>query len=329
MSSETGETRENLSETPSRQDAFVDLLVDYLLSRRMGNFIDLGKHVKTGDTSDVVARFSRQFLRREETRRMIAEGINSAINSADTLDGTLREVFPDELTDHLKDLVDRNYQANEILIRSMIEHPTMRIVIRNVLQETLREFVDRTAEWIEESGRIPGMKGAWNLFLRAFGMARSVTKRFAEEYERRIEERIETFVDDVIDESIDKMILQLTSEEMVPRLTEWRRDLVDVLLDQPIGRYLEEFRKFEPEESLDDVGEIFLVIAEWEHSPDLIEALMESGLRQLEDRTVEELLTVMGLYERVRGRLSDFLETQVDRFLESDSFKSWSNDSAF
>lgn len=325
MTSETGGSTDGLGEDPERRGALAEVILDYLFTRRLGDFVRLRDYVDTPAVADAIAGGYREFVRREETRRLIAEGINASIDSAGSLDGTLRDVIPEDLTDHLKDLVGREYRANEVLIRNMIEHPTMRIVIRNVLQETLREFVDRTGEWIEESGRLPGVKGAWNLFLRAFGMARSFTKQFSEEYERRIEEHIETFVDDMIDESIEKMILQLTSEGMVPRLSEWRRDLVDVLLDQPIERYLEEFRKFEPEESLDDVGEMVLVMAEWDRSPELVEALLVSGLDQLENRTLEELLEVAGIHNAARSKVADLLENQLSGFLDSDLFTSWRN----
>lgn len=308
---------ENVSENPEVRSEFTGGLIRYLLATRVGRYIRLRDYVDTENLAGVVVEVYRRLVRRDQTRRLIAEGINASLNSAETLEGSLRDVLPDEITDHLKQLVGREYRANRDLIQNFVEHPTMRTVIRNVLQETLREFVERTSDWIEESGSLPGMKGARNLFLNAFGMARSFTKRFSEAYEQRIEERIGSFVDEMIDEAIDNIVLQLTSEEMVPKLSDWRRDLVDVLLDQPIRRYLEELRKFDPDESLDDLGEIFLVIGEWDQSPDLVEALLTSALQQLEDQTIGEVLEIVGMRKTVESKASQILSEGIASFSES------------
>ncbi|MFB6344457.1 MAG: hypothetical protein ABEK50_01610 [bacterium] len=194
----TSESPDDLSGNANRRRSLIEASLEYLLTRPLEDFVDLNRHINTALMADYITRIYRQFVRREEARRLMSEGINTALASTDTLDGTLGEFMPDELTDHLKDLVGREYRANRELIGSMIRHSSLRIVIRNVMQDILREFVDRTSQWIEESGTIPGMQGVWNLFLSAFGVARSFTKRFSEEYERRIEKRIELFVDDVL-----------------------------------------------------------------------------------------------------------------------------------
>ncbi|MFB6344458.1 MAG: hypothetical protein ABEK50_01615, partial [bacterium] len=102
----------------------------------------------------------------------------------------------------------------------------------------------------------------------------------------------------------------------------------DVLLDQPVNRYLEEFRKFEPEESLDEIGEIFLVVAEWEQTPRIVEGILTSGIKQVEQRSIGELLDVLGVRDRVKDRVPSILDQHVQTFLSSKEFNDWSSDTS-
>jgi hypothetical protein len=261
-----------------------------LLEQPISSWIDL-QHVI--DVEAVTRLFLREFRRSVDDgdgSRILNEAFRSMLERYDNSNQTLRELLPERFVDSLKRLVKRDYYADRQLVRAFVDHAAMRTVIDRVLRHTLMQFTERVTDWIQETGSIPGLRGTIQFVFSLFGRARTYANRFSEEFETRIQSRIDDFVEDIIDEVVAQVIDQLSSEDLAGEFSQWRQDLVDVVLDQPVNRYAQEIQKLAPERTARDVTDILRNLADWKEFDQVVRQLVKMAIDAFGEQSIADVL---------------------------------------
>jgi hypothetical protein len=215
------------------------------------------------------------------------------------LEQELNDLLPEGVQGFLRDIVTRDYRANPELVRSLVEHPAMRTVLRNVLEETLSEFVHRLSVWIRESDRLPGMGGVWSFFTGFFGYARRYTRRYASRLEDRVQEQVDRFVDEMIEEVINKLVEELSSEQLQGDLAEWRGAILDVLMDRSLDSYLVQESGEAAKEK--ELKALFEEVVQSDQFRSSLEQSLGVLLRSVQKQTLQDLLRWVGYEKNIRA----------------------------
>lgn len=281
----------------SGADELSKALVETLLETRFDRLVDLDRSVDVGRITDRLLE-EIQGLSGPVNFSEFGDISEETGDDEDPLDHflgkELNDILPSGVQGFLRDVVTREYRADPDLVRSLMEHPAMRTVMRNVLEETLSEFVRRLSDWMRESDRLPGMSGVWSLFTGFFGLARRYTRQYASRLEERVQDQVDRFVDEMIEEVINKLVEEFCSEELQGDLAEWRETILDVLLDRSIDSYLAEQ---DENGSKQELRSLFEEVVQSDEFRSGLEQSLSVLIRSVQKQTFRDLLRWAG-YEK-------------------------------
>jgi hypothetical protein len=286
-------------------------IADVVFAVRVGDVFHLSGYVDTRRTAGILIKSLESNLERQSFEEIFLNYMKETPRGNELKQTSLDNLLPPAIQRTLYRLLSRNYRADPELVRRLVEHSAMRKVMRNVLEDTLLEFVDRVTEWIQESGSVPGMGRAWSVFTSVFGMARNYTKQFMSDFEERITERIDVFVDEMIDEVLQKLVDQLTSEETVNELAQWRVQILQRFLERPLDDYVKQVEAYE--KSLDDFTDSDQQTPKKrEGIISLAEPVVEYGLNFIEDQTFGEIFDALEVRSPIRKELVSILTGAIE-----------------
>lgn len=282
------------------------LLVEGILEARLETVLPLERYLDEDRVRGILVDELRVLADRPDVRERIRTVLRNSLRDTDRAQRELRSVLPDAFVESLRKFVTRDYRADPELVRSLVDHPAMRTVMRNVLEETLREFVRRVTEWIRESDTVPGMSGAWSLFTGFFGMAHRYTRRFASKLEERVQQQVDRFTEEMIDEVLTKLVEELCSEEVRDDLSAWRGRALDVVLDRSVRSYLDglEGSAEDPDETM---ARFLDELVDSEGFDEFLKSVASLLFRTVERQRVRDVLRVLGLEDAFRGEARNAL----------------------
>ena len=304
---------ERLREQPERLDALVTLTLDHLLERPLGELVDaawLGKAITDG---------VRSSARSAEFERWVADRVERTLTRVDRLDGALGDKIPMTLLGPLEKALGRPYQPDRELVRALLDHPSTRSILREILQANILEFGKRMRAMVPDAGKLSG----GGLASKIAGVAKGVASAVSSELERQLEPKVKSFVDDILGVAVDMMVERVSSEEFAPEFATWRIDVLRSLLGQPIDRLVAERHKYPPKDFAADVAAILRALAAWRGLGEQIEEVVTELLDEHENETARQFLDGSGLEQAWRPQLHQALVEQARELVAGPEFAAW------
>lgn len=302
-----------LREQPEQLDTLVTLTLDHLLERPLAELIDpawLARAITDG---------IRNSARSAEFERWVADRVERTLTRADRLHGALGDKVPMTLLGPLEKALGRPYQPDRALVRALLDHPSTRTILREILQANLLEFGKRMRAMVPDAGKLPGGGFASKLA----GMAKGVASAVSSELERQLEPKVKSFVDDILGVTVDMMIERVSSEEFAPEFATWRIDVLRALLGQPIDRLVAERHKYPPKDFAADVAAILRALAAWRGLGEQIEEIVTELLDEHGSETARQFLDGSGLEQAWRPQLHQALVDQARELVAGEAFAGW------
>jgi hypothetical protein len=316
MNDATQQALERLRNDPTRLEALVELGLDHVLARPIAELIDhqwLGKAVSDG---------IRASARSSEFERWVETRVEQALSRADALDGALGDKLPVTMLGPLEQLLGRPYQPDRELVRTLLDHPSMRTIIREILQANLLEFGKRMRSMMPDASAIQKLPGG-GFASRLAGVAKGMASAVSGELERQLEPKVASFVDDILGVTIDMMVERVSSDAFVPEFVSWRIDVLHGLLAQPIDQLIAERHKYPPKDFAADVSAILRALAAWRGLGDQIAELSAQLVRDHGQVSAREFLDGSGLEDAWRPALQRALSEQAQDFVATEAFAGW------
>jgi hypothetical protein len=302
-----------LREQPEQLDGLVTLALDHLLERPLAELVDpawLAKAVTDG---------IRSSARSAEFERWVADRVEQALTRADRLQGALGDKIPMTLLGPLEKALGRPYQPDRELVRALLDHPSTRSILREILQANILEFGKRMRAMVPDPGKLPGA----GLASRLAGVAKGVASAVGNELEKQLEPKVKSFVDDILGVAVDMMIDRVSSEEFAPEFATWRIDVLHALLGQPIDRLVAERHKYPPKDFAADVASILRALAAWRGLGDQIEEVVTQLVDEHAQDSVRQFLDGSGLEAAWRPQLHQALVAQARELVAGPAFAAW------
>lgn len=299
---------------PEHLDALVELGLDHLLARPMAELIDphwLAKAI--GDGIRASAR-SPQF------ESWVATRVEQALGRADALTGTLGDKLPVTLLGPLEHALGRPYQPDRELVRGLLDHPSTREILREILQANVLEFGKRMRAVMTDATSLPLGGG---LASRIAGVAKGMASAVGGELERQLEPKVRSYVDDALGVAVEMLVDRVSSEEFAPEFASWRVDVLHAFMTQPVNRLVAERHKYPPQDFAADAAAILRALAAWRGLTDQLETALDDLLRQQGDVSAREFLDGSGLEAAWRPQLQQALGDMAREVVQTDAFAAW------
>ena len=302
-----------LRDEPAHLDSLVTLGLDHVLDRPLGELVDaawLAKAVTDG---------VRSSARSPEFEGWIAERVEQGLARIDRLDGALGDKIPMTLLGPLEQALGRPYQPDRELVRALLDHPSTRSILREILQANILEFGKRMRAMVPDAGKLPG----GGLVSKFAGVAKGVASAVGGELERQLEPKVKSFVDDILGVAVDMMIDRVSSEEFAPDFSKWRIDVLHALLAQPVDRLVAERHKYPPKDFAADVAAILKALAAWRGLAEEIEAIVAELIGEHGHESARQFLDGSGLEQAWRPQLQQGLVDQARELVATPGFEGW------
>ncbi len=303
-----------LREEPEQIAALVDLALDHLLARPMGELIDSSALARA--ISDGI----RASARSPQFEPWVATRVEQALSRADALTGTLGDKLPVTLLGPLEQTLGRPYHPDREIVRVLLDHPSTRTLLREILQANVLEFGKRMRTAMADATSLGGRGG---LASRLADVAKGVASAVGGELERQLEPKVKQFVDDILGVTIDMLVDRVSSEEFAPEFASWRIDVLHAFMTQPVDRLVAERHKYPPKDLAADAAAILRALAAWRSLADQLEAALDDLLREHGRVSAREFLDGSGLEAAWRPQLEQALCDMAREVVETDAFAAW------
>lgn len=295
-------------------ERLVELTLDHLLDRPLAAIVDpawLARALSEG---------MRASARSDQFEVWVAQRIEQAIARADRLKGTLGDELPITVLDPVQKALARPYRPDRELVEALFDHPSTRVILREILQANLLEFAKRMRSIVPDVARSPAGPGGFASKLA--GMAKGVAAAVGSELEKQLEPRVEGFVDDILGVAVRMLIDRVGSEEFAPEFATWRVDVLLAVLSLPIERLVVEPGR--PRELLaTDIAAIVRALAGWRGLGERIEVALTELIAEHGQQTAREFLDGSGLEQAWRPALEQTVIEQARRWVETEAFSDW------
>lgn len=304
-----------LREEPNHIDELVELALDHLLARPMVELIDPGALAKA--ISDGI----RASARSPQFERWVATRVEQALARADALTGTLGDKLPVTLLGPLEQTLGRPYHPDKELVRALLDHPSTRVLLREILHANVLEFGKRMRSTLADATQLGGRGGG--LASRLADVAKGVASAVGGELERQLEPKVKQFVDDILGVAVDMLVDRVSSEEFAPEFARWRIDVLHAFMAQPVDRLVAERHKYPPQDFAADAAAILRALAAWRSLSDQLQAALEDLLREHGQVSAREFLDGSGLEAAWRPQLHKALSDMARAVVQTDAFAAW------
>ncbi len=267
----------------------------------------------------------RASARDEHFEGWVRERVEQALARAGKLHGTLGDELPITVLDPLQRALGRPYQPDRELVEALLDHPSTRTIVREVLQANLLEFAKRMRSMVPDVGR-PASGGGFASKLA--GMAKGVAAAVGSELEKQLEPKVEGFVDDILGVAVRMMIDRISSAEFAPEFAKWRVDVLLALLAHPLDRLVANRAasgQSDPGQSsfATDIAAIVGALATWRGLGEKIEAGLGEIIAEHGHRTPREFLAGSGLEQVWRPTIEQAVSEQLRHWVATDGFSDW------
>ncbi len=300
---------------PEALDEFVNLGVDHLLQSPIDSLLDptwLAAAMTTG---------LRDSVQDPNFERWIQARLSDAGTQTRKFTGPLAEKLPMTVLAPLERAVGRPFVPDPTLVRTVLDHPSLRELLREILHENLTIFAGQLRSAVPDraarrAGSLPGIGLAARL-------AKGVAAVVGGEVERQLEGRVSSFVNEVLGHAVEMAVSRISSTDHAQEMAKWRIDVLHAVLKQPVEDLLAEPHNYPPDLIAADISAILRAFAGWSD----LETLIEESLRALidipEKPTLGSWLEGSGLEKAWRPQFSEALHRQATQVVETEAFTRW------
>jgi len=296
------------------REKLVALGLDALLERPLAELIDRNWLAST------VAEGIRSAARSDELERWMAARMEQALAHADGLSGPVGAHVPITLLGPLEAALEREVTPDERLVRVIVDHPSFRNLLADLLRENLLAFGKRLRSMVD-----PGLskKGGMGFASTLAGMAKGVASAVSQEVERQLEDRVSRYIEDVLGDVVDNTVRRMSDPDNAASMAAWRVDVLHGILREPLEHLVAERHKYPAELFAADVSRILRALAGWKQLSESVEAAVGHLFDHYGDQTALSFLEGSGLEEVWRPQLETLLVDQLATVVESEAFANW------
>lgn len=301
-----------LRNEPAHLQALVDLAIDHALDRPLKTALDPAALAST------VGAGLRAMAEAPGLHDWLVARAQASLKGLDELEGPLGERIPITALAPMEKILAREIVPDPDLVRALMDHPSLRELMREVLTANLLEFGRRIGDLLPGGGGKGG---------RGMGLLGAVAKNMASgvsgAIEKQIEERARGFVEDALGIAVDSTIERFCDPKQAGEMARWRVDVFRALLTQPVEHLLDERRKYPPKAFATDAEALIKAFAGWSQLDEHLEAAAHKLLAHHGDQTARGWLEGSGLEAGVREQVREQLVREAQALVGDEMFGDW------
>ena len=292
-------------------DSLATLAIDHVLARPVSELVD------PEWVAHQVVLALEAVSAGPETEQWLAKRIADLRDTVPA--GTVGDRLPDEIRRPLRDVVEKTYLPDRVLVGRLLDHAAMQLLLRDVLVGALRGFVAKLKAPVPR----PLSK------LRALGgkaLQDGVLGGLSSEIERQAEARIKDFVDGAVHTFVEQVADHVTAAQHAPAYAAFRVHLVETLLDTELAVFAGEIDKLQPEDLVATGAATARALARRAGFEGEIAAALRAAIDASSGRSLGDLLAEAGIREDWRRETEAQLAAQARNLVASEGFRMWLED---
>ena len=311
------------------------------------------KRLRAGSAVDELARLVVQEatatpLREVASPRWIASQIATALEAATAPSATqwvsnridaergrwseddrkLSSLMPDEVDEPLRQLLLRNWSANEQLTHRLVDQPAIRDLLKHILTDGITRFRKRITNVDDKLGGLgrraaSRSKGLLGGFGRVSGMAEDLMGAVREEVGHSMDGRVGDFVRSALSDQVRSVARYLADPEHAESFANLRVSILDVLLDTPISELVGEADKLGPEEILEVVRGAVSAAIQADDFVERTETRVAAMMNEVGDGTLGAWLEEVGLLDVWTETTAQVVADRLHAVVKTPAFEEW------
>ena len=291
-----------------------DLVIDYALDR------PLHALVNPDFAGRAICKGLESLAASEDLEGWLATRARRALEGSESFGGVVGEHVPVTALAPLQTMLEREVTPDPALVRALLDHASLRSLMRELLQANLLEFARRAKDVVASntpkaaSRGIGGMLGA---------VAKTAASVAGSAVEKQLEDKARSYVEDAIGVAVETTIDRFCSPDHAQEMATWRVDVLHAVLQQPVERLVAERDKYPPEAFAEDAAGLIKAVAGWSELPKKVDEALEFVLDTHGQQTAREWLEGSGLEDNLRDEVRTEMLRLGRAFIQEDAFEGW------
>ncbi|NCG18344.1 MAG: hypothetical protein GWP91_04935 [Rhodobacterales bacterium] len=240
----------------------------------------------------------------------------------------LSSMMPEEVDEPLRQLLLRNWSANEQLTHRLVDQPAIRDLLRHILTDGINRFRKRITNVDDKLGGLGRRaasrgKGLLGGFGRVSGMAEDIMGAVREEVGHGMDGRVGDFVRGALSEQVRSVARYLADPEHAESFANLRVSILDVLLDTPISELVGEADKLGPKEILELVRGAVSAAIQTNDFVDRTETRVAALMDEVGDGTLGAWLEEVGLLDVWTETTAQVVADRLHAVVKTPAFEDW------
>ncbi len=302
--------------------ALIDLLVDDLLARALGEVLDPER------VAEMLASTARDWLGSEQGEARLLAAWSELIDRIEDEQRALRDVIPAEVRQAAERLAAQPYHPDRDALLALLDREPVRKLLREILQNTLVEFGKRVAAPVSSAKIGKGLTGALGGFgARAkqragvFGaLAEEALGAVGGELERQVERKAADFADTAMSSVLQRIVYLLSDPSRAEDQAALREALLQGTWDWTGAMAAAELRRGDPEAVSAVVREALTAWTGRDDFQDTLRGWLETLLEEQGHLTLRDVLADLDLLDSVTQNSHELLLQRARDFVATDPF---------
>ncbi len=313
-----------LRDHPAHLDALVDLLVDDLLGRALGEVVDADR------TAAMLASTIKDWLGSDRGEERILGWWSELIDRVAAEDRTLRDIVPTEVREATDALAAQPYQPDREALLSLLDREPVRKLLREILQTALVDFGKKVAAPVKSAPISKGLGAFGSLGERAKrragvlgAIAEEVAGAVGGELERQVERKASEFADTALSGVLQRIVDLMADPARTDDQAALRQALLDGAWDWTGPIAAQELRRGDPEAIAGVVRE---ALQAWTGRDDFqatVRGWLDELLSEQGHLTLHDFLKDIDLLESFRQHTTELLRQRAHDFVATAPFAAW------
>jgi hypothetical protein len=300
----------------SSTDELVRLVADWILDR------PLNKLVEPGFVADQVVGALEIASDGAQLEAWIKEQVSALRGQVP--EGHPADQIPEELGAAIQKVISREYTPDRTLVLSLIDHPTMENLVRDILNQAMRNFTQKLKSVTPSMPK--GTPKAGRSLGRLGSIGQSVLGGLGTEISQRAEQLATQTVDEALRVSIGQVATHVCDPANTLHYQAFRVHLWQTVIQTENRALAAEWDKLDPDGLVAAGTAASRALARREGLRDEVLGIVQSILDSNGERCLRDLLEETGLEaeeQRWRGAMEAQLANQVRDFVNTPGFTDW------
>jgi hypothetical protein len=305
-------------------NALVDLLVDDLLARALGEVVDPER------TTALVASSLKDFLASDRGQDRILSWWSDALDRIEQEERTLRDIVPVEVRAAADALAAQPYQPDPDALLALLDRGPVRDLLREILQTTLVDFGKKVASPVKSAPIAKGLGAFGNLGERARrragvlgALAEEVAGAVGGELERQVERKAHEFADTALSGVLQRIVHLLSDADRAQDQAALRKALLDGAWDWTGPVAAAELRRGDPKAIANIVREATSAWTSQDDFDTTIRGWIDELLAEQGHLTLGDFLDDLDLLDSFKSTTTELMQQRAHDFVATSTFAGW------